>query len=182
MTITGHDGKSYDVTGSGQGLYNTIAGSLGALAAINGGNGGLLGGLFGGNNNHSTCSENQFINRYEAQQMDSLAAKDAEIALLKADAATDKKLVEVYSALKASENGLRDRVDAMGKELGDKITAERESRLLAEKDQAVFNQSMIGSTSTMATQIKQLNEIVGEITTNVVPSNKVCATGCCCNN
>lgn len=179
MTVKGNNGESYDVTGSGQGLYNTIAGSIGALGAISGGNG-ILGGLFGGNN-RTTCSENEPITRYDAQQMINLAAKDAEIANLKADTATDKKMLEVYAQLNKVDNQTRDRIDAMAKELLDKITVERETRLIAEKEQAVFNQSMIGSTSTMSQQIKQLNDIVSGITTSVVPSRKVCDTGCGCN-
>ena len=182
MNIVDKDGQTRDVTGAGQGLYNTIAGSIGALGALSNNNGGgLLGGLFGGNNCNRGCSENQPINRYDAQQMIALAAKDAEIANLKADQATDKKLVEVYAQLNKVDNQTRDRIDVLGKELLDKITTERESRLLAEKEQAVFNQTMIGTTSTMASQIQQLRTIVGEITTNVVPASKVCATGCCCN-
>lgn len=177
MQITDNNGKSHDVTGSGQGLYNTIAGSIGALGALGGGNG-LLGGILGGNRS----SADQYVTRYEADQQIALAAKDAEIANLKADTATDKKLVEVYAQLNKVDNQTRDRIDAMGKELLDKITVERESRLVSEKEQAVFNQTMIGTTSTMASQIKQLNTIVGNITTNVVPQSKVCETGCCCNN
>lgn len=180
MNIVDKDGQTRDVTGSGQGLYNTIAGSIGALGALSNNNGGgLLGGIFGGNRNG--CSENQPINRFEASQMIALSAKDAEIANLKADKETDKKLVEVYAQLNKVDNQTRDRIDALGKELLDKITTERESRLLAEKEQAVFNQTMIGTTSTMSQQIQQLRTIVGEITTNVVPSRKVCDTGCCCN-
>lgn len=178
MTITGHDGKNYDVTGSGQGIYNTVGASAGILSLL-GGNG-VLGGLFGGN--HNVCSENTPVTRYEAQQMDTIAAKDAEIARLQSDAATDKKLVDVYTALATNDNKQRDRIEALDKELSAKITAERESRLLSEKEQAVFNQTMIGSTATINQQIQQLNTIVGEITTNVVPSRKVCDTGCCgCN-
>lgn len=181
MTITGHDGKQYDVTGSGQGIYNTIGASAGLLSLLGGNNGnGILGGLFGGRNNG--CSEDQPVTRYDAAQQIALAAKDAEIANLKADQSTDKKLVEVYTALASQDNRQRDRIEALDKELSAKITSERESRLISEKEQAVFNQTMIGTTSTMASQIKQLNTIVDEITTNVVPANKVCQTGCCCND
>lgn len=180
MNIIDQKGESHEVTGSGQGLYNTITGTIGALGAVSGNNGGgLLGGLFGGGN--SGCSENQPVNRYDAQQMIALAAKDAEIAKLKSESDMKQNMVEVYTALSTQDGKMRDRIEAMGKELIDKITVERESRLLAEKEQAVFNQSMIGTTSTMASQIKQLQGVLAEITTNVVPASKVCATGCCCN-
>ena len=181
MTIKGNNGETYDVTGSGQGIYNTIGASAGILSLLGGANGNVLGGLFGGGNNYHQCSENTPVTRYEAQQMDVIAAKDAEIARLQADQATDKKLVEVFNAINSKANDNRDRIDILAKELGEKISDERESRLLAEKEQAVFNQSMIGTTSTITAQVQQLNSIVGQITTNVVPSRKVCDTGCCCN-
>lgn len=184
MNIIDQKGESHEVTGSGQGLYNTITGTIGALGAVSGNNGGgLLGGLFGGGKSGcSGCSENQPINRYDAQQMIALAAKDAEIAKLKSESDMKQNMVEVYTALATQDGKMRDRIEAMGKELLDKIVAEREARLLVEKDQAVVNQTMIGSTSTMAQQIKQLQGVLAEITTNVVPASKVCATGCCCGN
>lgn len=182
MQITDNNGKSHDVTGSGQGLYNTIAGSIGALGALGGGNGngGLLGGLFGGG--RSNNSDDQPLTRYDANLMQQMQQKDMRIAILEAGNETKQQMVEVYNALNKVDNQTRDRIDAMGKELLDKITVERESRLVSEKEQAVFNQTMIGTTSTMASQIKQLNTIVGNITTNVVPQSKVCDTCCGCND
>lgn len=180
MTIKGANGESYDVTGSGQGIYNTIGASAGILSLL-GGNGNLLGGLFG-NNNHGVCSDNTPVTRYEAQQMDVIAAKDAEIARLQADQATDKKLVEVFNAINSKANDNRDRIDLLAKEMSDKLTAEREARLISEGQQQVFNQSVTGGMATVNQQIAQLNSIVSNITTNVVPSRKVCDTGCCgCN-
>lgn len=179
MTIKGNNGESYDVTGSGQGIYNTIGASAGILALLQNGGGGILGGILGGNRGYA-CSDDAPITRYDANMQHQIAAKDSEIALLKSEQSTDKKLVDVYAALKVSENNLRDRVDILDRELSAKITAERETRLVNEKEQAVFNQSMIGSTATINQQIQQLNTIVNNITTNVVPANKVCQTGCCC--
>lgn len=172
--------QTYDVTGSGQGLYNTIASSIGALGVLgnNGNGGGLLGGLFGGGNR---CSENTPLTRYDAKQMDTIAAQNAEIARLKAEKEIDQKMVEVYTALDKQNNNLRDRIDAMGKELSDKIALERETRLVNEKEQAVFNQSVNGAMATVRTQISQLQQTIGEITTSVVPQKKVCDTGCCCD-
>lgn len=183
MTITDSKGETHDVVGSGWGTYNTVGASAGLLALLGGANGGVLGNLFGGNNNRGyACSDDDPITRYDANMQHQIAAKDSEIALLKADQATDKKLVDVYAALKVSENNLRDRVDILDKELSAKITAEREARLVAEGQQQVFNQQLIGTTSTMANQISQLQTTLGDITTNVVPSNKICSTGCCCCN
>lgn len=184
MTIKGADGESHEVTGNGQGNLNSVLGALGTASFLGLGAGNMGGGLFGGGGYYhgGQCSENQPLNRYDAQQMITIANKDAEIALLKADQNTDKKLVEVYSQLAKKDTEFRDRLELLKEQLGEKITAERESRLLAEKEQAVFNQSVTGATATIKSQIAQMQNILGEITTNVVPQRKVCDTGCCgCN-
>ena len=69
------------------GLTTGIIGT--ALGAMNAsGNGGLLGGLFGG------CRDG--VSHYELTQESALAAKDARIALLEANTYNDQKLLEVY--------------------------------------------------------------------------------------
>ena len=57
-------GKSYNVTGQGQGNLNTVLGALGTasflgMGANNGCGNGLLGGLFGGNNNNCHVTERE---------------------------------------------------------------------------------------------------------------------------
>lgn len=178
MTIEGLNGRNYNVTGNSQGNLNTVLGAIGTAGTLMGGTG--LFGNWGNNRQRCGSGEDEYVTRYEAKMMDSLAAKDAEIANLRADAATDKKLVDVYAQLNKVDNQQRDRIDALGKELLDKITFERESRLVAEKDQAVFNQSTIGSISTINTQIAGMNNILSSISTSVVPQSKVCQTGCGC--
>ena len=109
-----HEYASKGVAGAG--LGTGIAGlSLGVLNSM----GGLanLVGLFGGNRStaaqndiltavltadmvrglsHSEpCGENTPVSRYELAQAQTIASKDAEIGLLKADKYTDQKLTEV---------------------------------------------------------------------------------------
>ena len=190
MTIEGMNNQKYHATSQAQGALNTVLGSIGTAGALLGG-GGLFSNMFngGGNcrNNAAACSDDEYITRYEAQQNKTIAEKDSQIAFLQAERNTEKKMVEVYTELASKDTQIRNRIEAVEKDLNAKIDAERdariyamqqerESRLLSEKDQAVFNQSMVGTTSTMANQIKQL-----QIITNVVPKNKVCATGCGCD-
>ena len=69
------------------GLTTGIIGT--ALGAMNAsGNGGLLGGLFGG------CRDG--VSHYELTQESALAAKDAKIALLEANIFNDQKSLELY--------------------------------------------------------------------------------------
>ena len=92
-----------------------------AMSLANGGLGNLLGGLGQGNRAATvdaaamatpamtalaaalaarqqapTCSENMPVSRYELEREQKLAAKDSEIALLKANTYNDGKMLEVY--------------------------------------------------------------------------------------
>ena len=92
-----------------------------AMSLANGGLGNLLGGLGQGNRSAAvdaaamatpamtalaaalaarqqapTCSENMPVSRYELEREQKLAAKDSEIALLKANTYNDGKVLEVY--------------------------------------------------------------------------------------
>ena len=180
MTIKGLNGESYNVTGNGQGNLNSVLGALGAASFLGLGANSWGGGILGGGNGNGQCSENQPLNRYDAQQMITIANKDSEIALLKANENTRKELLEVYAQLAKKDNEFHDRMDAMKEMFTERITAERESRLISEKEQAVFNQSVTGATATIKSQIAQMQNVLSEITTNVVPQRKVCDTGCCC--
>lgn len=191
------NGESHEVTSSSHGNLNSVLGALGTASFLGLGANNLgrgfgwgcnYGGNYGGEGNYAgqygyrdyQCSENQPVTRYDAQQMIALAAKDAEIANLRADKETDKKLVEVYAQLAKQDNQFRDRLDVMKEQFTERLTAEREARLIAEKEQAVFNQSATSGFATIKSQIAQMQNILGEITTNVVPQRKVCDTGCGC--
>ncbi|MEE0839676.1 MAG: hypothetical protein U0L72_03880 [Acutalibacteraceae bacterium] len=80
---------SKGVAGSGLGLG--IAGT--ALGLLNNGNG--LGGLFGGNNNCG-CSEDHYINRYEAGQSARIAELETEVKLRDSNIYTDNKILALY--------------------------------------------------------------------------------------
>lgn len=73
------------------GLTTGIIGT--SLGVLNGG-GGILGNILGGWGNNNCC--NPAVNRYELGQEAALAAKDSEIALLKANTYNDQKTLEVY--------------------------------------------------------------------------------------
>lgn len=99
MTIKGMDGQSYNVTGQGQGNFNTVGAAAGiaSFLGINGGN--ILGRNGWGWNAEGVCSDNMPVSRYELNMVEQLNAKDSEIALLKADKYTDQKIVEAYKDL-----------------------------------------------------------------------------------
>lgn len=95
-TAEGYDVK---VPSQGQVDFATVGGALGlaSFAGVNLGN--VLGGWGNGmcgRNTMPVCSEDHFVSRYELGMEQKLAAKDSEIALLKANTYNDQKVLEVY--------------------------------------------------------------------------------------
>lgn len=90
MELHEHGGNYASRGVANGGLTTGIIGtSLGALNLM-GGCGGILGGLFGGRG----CVD--AVSHYELAQETALAAKDAEIALLKSNTYQDAKTLELY--------------------------------------------------------------------------------------
>jgi len=181
MDIKLQDGTTKSVTGLGVGgtaLGLGIAGT--ALGLMNGGSG-LLGGLFGGNNrtniiSTSGASENDPVTRYEANMMLALQAKDCEIANLKADQYTDKKLVEVFNALNDKANNLTDRFNAKFESLTERIHQEHEQQAAINMQQAVYNGTNTATIANLQGQITQLQSL----SQMVIPQRNVCNTCCGC--
>ena len=130
---------SKGVAGSGLGLG--IAGT--ALGVLNGG----LGNLFGGMNN-SSCSENNYINRYELEMENKIVSKDTEIALLKSNIYTDQKIAEVYERLNTKIGVVEAGINA----------------------QAVYNAANTATINCIQGQVAQLFGL----TKLVVPNTSVC--------
>ena len=55
-----------------------------------------------------TCSENMHVSRYELDREQKLAAKDSEIALLKANTYNDQKMLEMYGYIDRQLKDIRD--------------------------------------------------------------------------
>lgn len=93
---------SKGVAGTGLGLG--IAGT--ALGLLNN-NGGGLGGLFGGNNGCHACSDDHFVNRYEAAQSARIAELETEVKLRDSNIYTDQKILEVYKYFDGENRDIR---------------------------------------------------------------------------
>ena len=152
MKIKGADGHDYDVASSGVGNAGLTTGIIGtALGVLNGGGNGLLGGLFGGNNN-CQCHENMLVNRYELSMQQSLAAKDARIGLLESNIYTDQKIADVYERLNT------------------KIAANKEAQDAINMQQAVYNGTNTAALGCLQGQVAQLFAL----TKLVVPAANIC--------
>lgn len=134
------------------GLGLGIAGTALGLLNGNGCGNGLLGGLFGGNNNNCQCHENMPVNRYELSLQQSLAAKDARIGLLESNIYTDQKIADVYERLNT------------------KIAANKEAQDAVNLQQAVYNGANTAALNCLQGQVTQLYGL----TKLVVPATNIC--------
>lgn len=170
MQIKGMDGQSYNVTGSGQGTFNTVGAGAGLLSFLGLNAGNILGGI--GYNPYNRggaveviTSDDKPISRYEAAMMDKMAAKDAEIAQLKADQYTDKKIVEVTKY-----------VDGKIEALAAEVRSNKEEQAAINLNQAVINGKTTSTLQCMQNEIDSLDRM----TKRFVPSCNVCQQDGCC--
>lgn len=131
-------------------LNFTAADRVGAIGGYIGGITSLLG--MAGNVMGTGCNGSQLVNRYEMELALSNAAKDSEIALLKADKYTDEKIVEAY------------------KDIIRQLNAFKESQNAVNMTQAVYNGNNTAVLNCMQSQIAQLQSL----TKLVVPNTSVC--------
>lgn len=154
------NGKNYNVTGQGQGIYNTVGASAGILSFLQ--NGGL-GNILGGNN--CGCSENMAVNRYELNLTREADSLKYENALLRSQVYTDQKIVEATAYLQGE----------IGK-VATKLENFKDAQNAVNLQQATYNATATANISCLGQQIAQLQSL----SQLVVPQNKVCDT-CCCN-
>lgn len=141
------EGYDVRVPNAGQVDYNTVAGSLGLASFL-----GLdASNILGGRRGAMGCHEDHLVNRYELGMEQKLAAKDSEIALLKANTYNDQKVLELYryidskfaavDAWKAEQavrnQGVADAFREVQKDIDYKVNIEAERRNCA--DQRIVN-------------------------------------------
>lgn len=147
MTIRNHDGQDYHVTGEGQGIYNTVAGSLGLASFL-----GFNSGNFMGMRNGCGCNCSELVTKSELNYVQELARKDSEIALLKSEQNTEIKIADVYDRLLK------------------RINDDRREQEAINTQQAVLNAATNGTLSVLTNQVNCLMSL----TKLVVPASNVC--------
>lgn len=171
-TETNNEYASKGVAGTGLGLG--IAGT--ALALLNGG-GMLLGnGGLGLSGNKMT-----YVTKDEHVADMKIAAKDSEIALLKAEKDDEKKMVEVYTALATQINGVKEKISENRDRADDRLASAVE-KINAKIDfnknfqdgvnaqQLAYNGTNGATIACMQNQISQLQGM----TRLVIPNSSVC--------
>lgn len=192
-----------------------------AMSLANGGLGNLLGGLGQGNRSAAvdaaamatpamtalaaalaarqqapTCSENMPVSRYELEREQKLAAKDSEIALLKANTYNDGKMLEVYGYIDRQLKDVREAlckqavhnqrtedsftlvkqdVESVRKEALDSIKMEAERRCCGDNSIVTYVNATFYP--------KQVADVTtGTATTAQTLYNPIQKCGGCCNN
>lgn len=126
------EGFDVKVPSNGQVNLNTVLGALGTAGFVGLNLKDIVGGLFnrgafngmgldaimgllipmltamGCQRNEPACHEDHFVDRYELELKQQLAAKDSEIALLKANTFTDGKMLEMYKYFDGELRGIRE--------------------------------------------------------------------------
>lgn len=142
---------------AGAGLGTGIAGlSLGVLNAMGGLAG--LGGLGLGQREMP-----QFVTKDEFNMAQQLSAKDSEIAILKADNDTDKKLVDVYAKLESRD-----------KEIWQVIANVKEQMCNDRANQGVINAQVAANIAVNQNNILALQTTLGNLTKTIIPIGNVC--------
>lgn len=139
------------------GIIGTVLGGT-ALAFGAGLFNGGLGGLFGNNQNMAV----------------QLSAKDSEIALLKAGAETDKKLVDVFTSLRAIDKSADEKISALSSRVLALETSAplREQIVLGQVNSVA--QALANNTATINATIASIQNCLNNITVCKVPNSAVC--------
>lgn len=170
---------------NGVGIPALVLGSLGFLGSANNGNGGILGGLFGGNN----CAP-------QMAAMGVIAEKDAKIAELTSQKYSDNRDATLYQATRSENEKLENRLMAFITPLSQEAASNRERVAVLEAQQAKNGEiadlreklvrSELGAridsvAQTCGCGIAQLNNAVaainntlGQITHTVIPRTAIC--------
>lgn len=179
---------SKGVAGTALGLG---AGSLG-VQLLNGGLGGLLGGLNCG------CSDNMPINRYELGQEQTIAKLQSDIALRDANIYGDQKLLEVYKYFDGQVKDIRAtmcendkalavsnaKIEGTFAVLGEQIKAQKNEFMCAlnrERDERCCSDSTIVTYANATFYPKMVADITTAATTTAQTTyNPLQCGGCCC--
>lgn len=172
MTTETTEYASKGVAGTGLGLG--IAGT--ALGLLNGGLG-----LMGNNGVISKQETPKYVNKDEFIMGQELARKDSEIALLKSESNTEKKMAEVYANIETQINRVKDKIDQNRDRADDRLTAAYEklnSKIDSNKafqdgvnaQQLVYNGTNSATLACMQNQIAELKTV----TKLVIPNSNLC--------
>lgn len=123
------------------------------------------------NNQQPSCSENNYVNRYELSLEQANASKDAEIALWKAKDEIKQQMIDLTKYVDGKVEGVKADLNSY-----------KEAQAAEKIQQAALNATQTATIKCMQQQIAGLNGNFGNLTKNYVPSYNVCQQpNCGCN-
>lgn len=153
------------VARKGTTAMSIIGTALGGVAALGG-----LGNMAIG----TTAMEKDYFTKSEAQLMYDNTAKNSEIALLKANADTDKKLVDVYTAAADRDSRIRQEINEEFKNVRTELQNMQNNQNAINAAQAVDNATTASALAVMSNNQQNLQNIIGSLTKTVIPNSNVC--------
>lgn len=142
----------YQYASNGKGNLGVTLGAIGTgLSVLNGGLG-LLGNGMGVASYHNTCEGGRFVTKDELDYVQTISAKDSEIALLKSEQNTEIKIADVYERIMT------------------RVNADQRAQADINAAQAVYNATANSAIAVLQNQVGVLNGL----TKTVVPITSVC--------
>lgn len=143
----------YQYASNGKGNLGVTLGAIGTgLSVLNGGLGLIGNGGWNNANYHNYSEGGRFITKDELDYVQTIAAKDSEIALLKSEQNTEIKIADVYERIMT------------------RVNADQRAQSDINAAQAVYNASANSAISVLQNQVGVLNSL----TKTVVPITNVC--------
>lgn len=164
MQIKSMSGESYNVTGQGQGNFNSVGAAAGIASFLGLNAGNVLGGRTGWGWGEGCCSDNTPVNRYELNMTREADSLKSENALLRSQVYVDQKLVDVV-------NDYTSKISALSAE----VRANKDAQVAVNMQQAVYNGTNTATLTCMQNSIAALQAI----TKTYIPSSNVCQSDCC---
>lgn len=144
----------YQYASNGKGNLGVTLGAIGSgLALLNNGTG-LFSGL-GGNNYHNT-EGGRYITKDELDYVQTISAKDSEIALLKSEQNTEVKIADVYERIMT------------------RVNADQRAQADWNAAQMVNNAQMSSAIAVNSNSIGALQACCNNLTKIVIPADNVC--------
>lgn len=108
------------------------------------------------NGNNSNIAGKQFVTKDELDMVQTISAKDAEIALLKSEQNTEIKIADVYERVMT------------------RVNADQRAQAEWNASQSVANAQMAAAIATNTNSISALQNCCNQITKIVVPNTSIC--------
>lgn len=119
-------------------------------------------------NSQPSCSENNYVNRYELSLEQQNASKDAELSLWKAKDEMKQQMIDLTKYIDGKVEGIKS-----------DFSAYKEAQAAEKIQQAALSATQTATINCMRQQIESLTGNFDRLTKNYVPSYNVCQQGSC---